>query len=96
MPLTKEQGPLILCKGSHKWPEYDRLINQTEEIPFKFAEFAPKTQWHSCSNMKMGDFIIFHNKVLHGSLKNQSTGYRVSVDTRWATKDDFEILNFPI
>ncbi len=62
----------------------------TEEIPEIFSSKVADSVWDACSDLKEGDFILFHNRVLHCSLPNISPEYRCSVDTRWTTKEDYE------
>ena len=90
VPLTLEHGPLALCRSSHQLGSYDRLLHGTEEIPESFLPHAPHSQWDTPYTLLEGDFILFHNRVLHASLPNQSEEYRCSVDTRWATQEDFD------
>lgn len=54
---------------------------------------APESIWMS-ANFEEGDFVLFNNKTVHGSFVNKMDSFRVSVDTRWVTKPDFDLINF--
>ncbi|CDW91323.1 UNKNOWN [Stylonychia lemnae] len=84
VPMNLENGPLILCKGSNKWEAYDTYMQNAEELPLIFKDKCQQqSYWLTSFDIKEGDFILFHNKTLHGSLINQTQKYRISVDTRW-------------
>jgi len=81
VPMTASHGPLALCRGSQLLPDYEYLAPHTEEVPLALPRSS--LPWHSPSLIEEGDFIVFHNRTVHGSLVNRSGELRLSVDTRW-------------
>jgi len=90
--IPPEQGPLVLCLGSHKWDRvrgtYGQADVDRDRIPGHFtenpAELVEKFggRWATAS-MRAGDAVIVNMFLLHASLMNTTNRYRISVDTRW-------------
>jgi hypothetical protein len=90
-----EQGPLVLCVGSHKLPGFARLRETYGKMdvdrdlvkgsfssdPLEIIEkFGGKWQ---TANFRMGDVLLFGMYTLHSSLTNTSDRYRISCDVRF-------------
>lgn len=90
--IPPEQGPLVLCLGSHRWERvrgtYGQADVDRDRIPGHFtenpAELVEKFggRWATAS-MRAGDAVIVNMWLLHASLMNTMNRYRISVDTRW-------------
>ena len=46
----------------------------------------------SNNGFKAGDLVVFDIKTIHGAFKNTEAELRVSVDTRWMKKSEFNFL----
>ncbi len=90
--IPPEQGPLVLCLGSHRWNRvrdtYGQADVDRDRIPGHFtenpAELVEKFggRWATAS-MRAGDAVIVNMFLLHASLMNTTNRYRISVDARW-------------
>jgi len=92
-----EQGPLLLCPGSH---EHDRLRetygnmdvdrdvfeSAFSEDPFDVIETVGGPL--ATADFEAGDALIFGQYLLHGSLSNQTDRFRISVDTRYQSIEE--------
>jgi ectoine hydroxylase-related dioxygenase (phytanoyl-CoA dioxygenase family) len=92
---TVEMGPLVICLGSHRWQkvidtygksDVDRDLTEgvfTRDPAELVEQFGG--QW-ATTDFKAGDAIIFDLFLLHGSLTNTTSKYRISCDTRYQLK----------
>lgn len=92
-----DQGPLLLCPGSH---EHDRLretygtmdVDQDvfesafSEDPFDVIDTVGGPL--ATADFEAGDALIFGQYLLHGSLSNQTDRFRISVDTRYQSIEE--------
>ena len=90
-----EQGPLVLCLGSHNLPGFkkvrdtygkmdvdrDRVGGWFENDPQAILDrFGGK--WGT-TNFQAGDVLLFTMFTMHGSVNNQTNRFRISTDTRY-------------
>jgi len=101
--IPKEQGTLLICKGSHCHPgfsalrekytyRYDGLRNNgwLTEDPEELKNYFDgegDIEWVS-TDFQAGDVCILGLDVLHMSTTNTTNKYRISCDTRWQPKGE--------
>lgn len=95
--VTPEMGPLALCLGSHRWQRvretYGRSDVDRDLIEGIFsrdpAELVDRFggRW-ATAHFAAGDAVIQSIHILHASLTNTSTRYRISCDTRYQRKGE--------
>ena len=87
-----DQGPLVLCLGSHKHERLKATYGQTDmdrdlteavfsENPRELVDDFGFTL--GTSHYSPGDVVIFGMFMMHSSAPNQSDKYRISIDTRY-------------
>lgn len=90
--IPPEQGPLVLCLGSHRWERvrgsYGQADVDRDRIPGHFTENPAEVvekfggRW-ATAPMRAGDAVLVNMFLLHASLMNTTNRYRISVDARW-------------
>jgi len=76
--VDESNGALYMVPNSHKLPQPVRGIG----LPFAFADKAHLIEKHKISlNLKAGEAIIFHTKMIHGSPINESGKERPAIIT---------------
>eukprot|EP01124_Arcella_intermedia_P005656 TRINITY_DN13347_c0_g1_i1.p1 TRINITY_DN13347_c0_g1~~TRINITY_DN13347_c0_g1_i1.p1 ORF type:complete len:291 (-),score=70.56 TRINITY_DN13347_c0_g1_i1:129-977(-) len=97
--IPKEQGTLMICKGSHNDPsfkdlqmkygyQYNQLRNNgwfTDNPEELVKEYTgdPENIKWYSTDFRAGDVCILNLDVLHMSSTNTTDKYRISCDTRW-------------
>ena len=95
-----EQGPLVLCVGSHKLPGFARIREtygkmdvDRDHVTGAFTDDGVDMvdryggRWLT-TEFEMGDALIFGMFTMHGSLSNVTDRYRLSCDTRYQRADE--------
>ncbi len=87
-----ENGPLVLCLGSHRHQKMIQTYGQTDaDRDLVDAVFSkdPHEMVHkfgfklATAHFEPGDVLIFGLFMLHSSVPNLSDRYRISIDTRY-------------
>lgn len=92
-----EQGPLLLCPGSHKHERLRETYGQMDvdrdlfeaafsEDPYDVVETIGGPL--ATADFEAGDVLIFGQYLMHGSLSNQTNRFRISVDTRYQSIEE--------
>ena len=95
--IPLDQGPLVLCLGSHKHERLKSTYGQTDmdrdlteaifsENPRELVDDFGFTL--GTAHFNPGDAIIFGMFMMHSSAPNQSDRYRISIDTRYQPADE--------
>jgi hypothetical protein len=92
-----EQGPLLLCPGSHRHERLRETYGQMD-VDRDVFESAFSEDPHdvvetiggplATTDFGAGDALVFGQYLLHGSLSNQTDRFRISVDTRYQSIED--------
>jgi hypothetical protein len=92
-----EQGPLLVCPGSHRHDRLRRTYGQmdVDGTPFE-AHFSEDPHDVietiggplATTDFEAGDALVFGQYLLHGSLSNQTDRFRISVDTRYQSIEE--------
>ena len=86
-----ERGLNLLCLLL----QTKRASAPPSQLPPAFAAYAESGEcerdraWRS-TNFKAGDALIFDARLVHGSGRNETEYFRVSVDTRWMRRSVYE------
>lgn len=82
---SPREGTLAVCCGSHLLPDLTTTQYDVEsklELPPSYESFARTAVWRSAS-FRAGDAVIFDIRTVHASTVNESSNFRISMDTRW-------------
>lgn len=92
-----EQGPLLLCPGSHEHDQlretYGRMDVDRDVFESAFSE-DPYDVIETIggplatADFEAGDALVFGQYLMHGSLSNRTDRFRISVDTRYQSIED--------
>lgn len=87
-----EQGPLLLCPGSHKHDGLRETYAQIDVDRDACESFFSHDPYDvietiggplATADFAAGDALLFTPYLLHGSLSNRTDRFRISVDTRY-------------
>ncbi|ESP87081.1 phytanoyl-CoA dioxygenase family protein [Candidatus Halobonum tyrrellensis] len=92
-----EQGPLVVCPGSHRHDRlretYGRMDVDRDVFEAPFSEdphdvMATVGGPLATTDFAAGDALVFGPYLLHGSLSNRTDRFRISVDTRYQSVEE--------
>lgn len=97
MPLfqanNKNNGSLVVCKGSHKSKVHQHIINPDDSYNYRYIvdkkEVSKYEEVHI--EVQRGEFLLFHSNLIHRSGDNSSGNVRITLIGLY---HDVDNLNF--
>ena len=86
-PCTRENGCLCVVPGTHRGPLLEHQNPDWEWVNYGYfgVKDAEKLGERVHLEMEPGDTVFFHPKLLHGSGRNRTPGFRRAISAHYAS-----------
>eukprot|EP01103_Thecamoeba_quadrilineata_P004023 TRINITY_DN13753_c0_g1_i1.p1 TRINITY_DN13753_c0_g1~~TRINITY_DN13753_c0_g1_i1.p1 ORF type:complete len:327 (-),score=65.31 TRINITY_DN13753_c0_g1_i1:66-1046(-) len=88
--ISRENGGLVVLKGTHKGPLLEHGYPEWEEganAMYHGVKTFDKTAERVHLEMEIGDTVFFHPLLIHGSGANRTEGFRKAISCHYASAD---------
>lgn len=82
LPLS--QGTLVLLPHSHQRIRFFHRYQRSYQVPQSYTKDTRQLNWHfPPRGFRAGDVVVFDARLMHGSTRNYTSQFRMSLDFRW-------------